>query len=67
MAPSRSWFGSLGKRHSDLGREGVPPMTSNSWSLNAERLRLDDFVKYRYHIPAKLDYGLPFARNVGCL
>ena len=34
---------------------------------NAERLRFNDFVKYRDHVTAKLDYRLPFARNVGCL
>ena len=33
---------------------------------NAERLRFDDFVKYRYHVTTELDYGLPFARHVGC-
>jgi hypothetical protein len=33
---------------------------------NAERLRFEDFVEYRHHVTAKLDYGLPFARHVGC-
>jgi hypothetical protein len=31
------------------------------------RLRFKNLVKYRHDEPAKLDYGLPFARNVGCL
>jgi hypothetical protein len=35
-------------------------------SKKVEALGFDNFVKYRHYVTAKLDYGLPFARHVGC-
>ena len=67
----------LDSRINQPGREGLRLFSSFEMLLHfitgivsrpslGGRLRFKNVVKYRHHVAAKLDYGLPFAGSVGC-